>query len=375
MLKKVMVETGLLEGVACADRRVTIFKGVPFAAPPVGMLRWRPPQPAQRWEGVYRADRFAPVSMQETPGINSDDFYSKELHPNPDLPMSEDCLYLNVWTPAHSQDEKLPVMVWIFGGGFCSGYSYEMEFDGERIARRGVIFVTMNYRLNAFGFLAHKELTAEDPAGCHGNYGVQDQRAGIEWVRRNIASFGGDPDKITIAGQSAGAGGVLCQVTSPLNEGLLAGAIMQSGGGLRAYGYGAPMNSLDAAEENGKAFLSALGVSTIGEARKLPAQKIKDTAISFSCTASWGPTVDGCFLKEDPTQAILHDRHLRIPYLFGNTSGEVAGTPASGSVPESVDAFISEARGKIRSARRGFSGALRCQRNERSGKTVPQRRL
>ena len=329
----------MLEGVSCSDRRVSLFMGIPFAAAPVGGLRWRPPQSAHCWEGVYKADHFAPISMQDTPGSDANDFYSKELHPNPDLPMSEDCLYLNIWTPAKTGEEKLAVMIWFFGGGFRSGYTYEMEFDGERIARRDVILVTVNYRLNAFGFLAHPELSAEDPGGCQGNYGLQDQQAGIGWVRRNIAAFGGDPDRITINGQSAGAAGVLCQVTSAQNKGLLAGAIMQSGGGLRAFGYGAPMNSLEAAEQNGIGFLSALGASSIEDARTLPADKILKAVLSYPCSAPWGPTVDGRFLSEDPTQAILHNRHLDIPYLFGNTSGEVPGTPASGSIPESVEAF------------------------------------
>jgi len=344
MLKQAVTESGIVEGVAGADRRVTLFKGVPFAAPPVGQLRWRPPQPAPKWDGVRICDRFAPISMQETPGGNPDDFYTRELHPNPDLPMSEDCLYLNIWTPARTGTEKLGVMVWIFGGGFRAGYTYEMEFDGERLVRRNIILVTINYRVNAFGFLAHPELTAEDPDGCHGNYGLMDQKAGIEWVRRNIAAFGGDPEKITINGQSAGAAGVLCQSVSPLTEGLFARAIMQSGGGLRACGYGRPMNELKEAEDNGAAFLDTLGVTSIAQARALPAETVRQGVLSFACTAPWGPVVDGYFLKEDPTEAILHDRHHKIPYLFGNTSGELPGTPASGTVPESVAAFEADAR-------------------------------
>ncbi|MFY9393281.1 MAG: carboxylesterase family protein, partial [Halanaerobiales bacterium] len=228
MLRVVEVENGVVQGLPAADPRITSFKGIPFAAAPVGENRWRTPQPAEDWEGVLEAFQFAPIGMQARPGVDKDNIYSREWHVDPDIPMSEDCLYLNVWTPATSADEKLPVFVWFFGGGLQVGYTSEMEFDGERIARRGVVVVTANYRLNVFGFLCHPEITAEAPE-APANFGHLDQQYAIQWVKRNIAAFGGDPDNITIGGQSAGGGSVLAQLTSPQNEGAFQRAIIQSG--------------------------------------------------------------------------------------------------------------------------------------------------
>ena len=185
MLREVRVENGLVRGIPAADPRITAFKGIPYAAPPVGELRWRAPQPAADWEGVRDCARFGPIAMQETPGLDPNAFYSKEWHVDPEIPMSEDCLQLNIWTPAKSADEKLPVMVWIFGGGLYNGYPAEMEFDGERFARRGVILVSVNYRLNAFGFLAHPEITKECPE-FPTNFGHLDQRVPASFER---ASF------------------------------------------------------------------------------------------------------------------------------------------------------------------------------------------
>ncbi len=202
MIREAKTENGWVRGIEAADPRITVFKGIPFAAPPIGENRWRAPQPAADWEGIRDAFRFAPISMQSTPGLGTD-VYCKEWHVDPEIPMDEDCLYLNVWTSAKSVDEKQPVLVWYFGGGLQWGYPSEMEFDGERLAKRGVVVVTVNYRINCFGFLAHKELTKEAPEAPT-NFGNLDQQAGLRWVVRNIASFGGDPEQITIAGQSAG---------------------------------------------------------------------------------------------------------------------------------------------------------------------------
>ncbi len=197
MLRTAKTENGLVRGLPAADPRVTSFKGIPFAAPPVGENRFRAPQPCQNWEGTLDAYRFAPISIQDTPGLGTD-IYCREWHVDPETPMSEDCLYLNVWTNAKTTGDKLPVLVWFFGGAFQWGYPSEMEFDGERIARRGVIVVTVNYRLNLFGFLAHPELTKEQP-DAPTNFGLLDQQAGIKWVIRNIKEFGGDPENITIS--------------------------------------------------------------------------------------------------------------------------------------------------------------------------------
>lgn len=218
MIRTAKTENGWVRGMEGADPRITAFKGIPFAAPPVGGNRWRAPQPCQNWEGIRDAFRFGPIAVQDTPGLG-DDIYCREWHVDPDIAMDEDCLYLNVYTGAKTPAERQPVMVWIYGGALQWGYPAEMEFDGERLARRGVVVVTVNYRLNVFGFLAHPELTGQQP-DAPTNFGSLDQQAGIRWVIRNIQAFGGDPDNITIAGQSAGGGSVLSQMACPRNAGL-----------------------------------------------------------------------------------------------------------------------------------------------------------
>ena len=322
MLRETMTECGRVRGIPAADPRITAYRGIPFAAPPVGELRWRAPRPAQKWEGVRDCARFAPISMQETPGEDPNAFYSREWHVDPDIPMSEDCLYLNVWTPAKSAEERLPVMVWIFGGGMTCGYPAEMEFDGERLARRGVVLVSVNYRVNSFGLLAHPELTAE--ARAEGtppaNLALQDQRAGIQWVRRNIHAFGGNPDCITVFGHSAGGRSTWAQVTSPLNRGLFRRAIAQSGG---LTGDFARYPSLQEAEARGEAFLRHLGVSSIAEARALDARTLLDKTLSWK-GPRWSPVLDGTFLQEDPCDAILHGRQNDVELMCGNTADEGA---------------------------------------------------
>ena len=227
MLRRVTVENGMIEGLPAADPRITSFKGIPFAAPPVGENRWRAPQPAKAWDGVLYAYKFAPISMQHIPGEDPEIIYTREWNVDTSIQMDEDSLHLNIWT--------LPVFVWYFGGGLQEGNTAEMEFDGERIARRGIVVVTINYRLNVFGFLCHPEITEENPE-APANFGHLDQQFGTRWVKRNIAAFGGDPDNITIGGQSAGGGSVMVQVTSPQNEGLFQKAIVDSGLMICLYG-------------------------------------------------------------------------------------------------------------------------------------------
>ncbi|UUZ80349.1 carboxylesterase family protein [Paenibacillus sp. P26] len=270
MLRLVKVETGMVQGLPATDPRITSFKGIPFAAPPVGENRWRAPQPAKAWEGVLKAYEFAPISMQVRQEIDESNIYTREWAVDPDIAMDEDCLYLNVWTPAKRTDEKLPVYVWYFGGGSQVGHTAEMEFDGERIARRGVVVVTINYRLNVFGFLCHPEITAEAPE-APANFGHLDQQAATRWVKRNIAAFGGDPDNMTIGGQSAGGGSVMSQLVSPQNEGLFQRAIIQSGIFTKLYpGKHMPgfHSLLRDAEQGGVKFFEYLGVSSLAEARR-----------------------------------------------------------------------------------------------------------
>lgn len=330
MLRETNTENGRVRGIPAADPRITAFKGIPFAAPPVGDLRWRAPQPAKNWDGVLQADRFGPISVQETPGIGDpESLYNKEWHVDTEVPMDEDCLYLNVWTPAKTGKENLPVMVWIFGGGMVGGYTAEMEFDGERIARRGVVLVSVNYRVNGLGFLAHPELTAESPNHASGNYGLLDQRAGIEWVKRNIANFGGNPENITIFGQSGGGRSVVCQLSSPLNRGLFQRAIVQSGGAVSPTYRRGKYPVLADTEAIGVRFLKTLGVETIAEARKIPARTVCEKAMAFmsECGYWWGPTLDGWYLPQDPSDAYADNNALNLPVIANSTVDELVMKP------------------------------------------------
>ncbi|MCF0141866.1 MAG: carboxylesterase family protein [Parasporobacterium sp.] len=333
MLRKVKTENGWVEGIEAADPRITAFKGVPYAAPPVGENRWRAPQPCKDWEGVLKAYRFAPISMQHIPGEDVDNLYSREWNVDPTIEQSEDSLVLNIWTPAKSADEKLPVFVWYFGGGLREGSTAEMEFDGERLARRGIIVVTVNYRLAAFGFLCHPEITKESPE-FPGNFGYLDQRFGTMWVKRNIAAFGGDPDNITIGGQSAGGGSVMAQMASPLNKGLFNRCIVDSGLGQVPYppSFFRPPLSIEEAEKEGEKFFEELGVKTLEEARALDAFYIRDKmAVS---KARFAVINDGNFLVKTPDDAFMANEGNIVPVLFGHTSSEFPSAPPASTVAE-----------------------------------------
>lgn len=323
MIRTAATQNGLVRGIEAADPRITAFKGIPFAAPPVGENRWRAPQPCENWEGIRDASRFAPISVQDTPGLGND-VYCREWHVDPEIPMSEDCLYLNIWTGAGSAEEKQPVLVWFFGGALQWGYTSEMEFDGERLARRGVVVVTVNYRINVFGFMAHPQLTKEQP-DAPANFGSLDQQAGLKWVIRNIRAFGGDPDNITIAGQSAGGGSVLSQMACPANKGLFQKAVFMSAmirNPYQAGGFGVP-KPLAEAEKNGADFLSFLGVSTLEEARALDAFFIRDKYAQFrEKHAYMGVTVDDRFCFGDPLVYFLQGKSADIPVFAGNTEDE-----------------------------------------------------
>ena len=324
MLRIANTENGQVRGLPAADPRITSFKGIPFAAPPVGGNRWRAPQPAADWKGVRNCFAFAPISVQDPPG-DADDIYSREWHVDPDIPMSEDCLYLNIWTNAKSASERKPVLVWFFGGGFQCGYTSEMEFDGERLARRDIVVVTVNYRLGALGFLSHPQLTKEQPdAAC--NFGSLDQQAGLKWVRRNIASFGGDPDNITIAGQSAGGGSVMAQMACRDNEGDFKRAVVMSG----IFGSPYEVNevfrpkSLELAEKKGERLFDYLGVRTLEEARKLDANYICSKYSELRNHGEMFFTIvqDGHFCTDDPTEAFRNGSRIRVPVMGGNTGDE-----------------------------------------------------
>lgn len=295
--------SGLVEGVEADGVRV--FRGIPFAAPPVGPLRWRAPAPPEPWAGVRNADQFAPVCMQ--PGAYPDDA--------PPEPMSEDCLYLNIWAPAGAQNGPLPVMVWIYGGGLLNGTASTPLYAGEALARHGVIVVTFNYRLGAFGFLAHPELSRESSYGGSGNYGLLDQLAALRWVQHNISAFGGDPGRVTVFGQSSGSISISALTTSPLARGLFRRAIGQSGGLFEPLD-AAPEFKLAGAEQAGQAFASRLDAPTLRALRALPASEI--VAHPFNPQ----PNVDGYVLRETPFEALANGRANNVDLLLGSNSEE-----------------------------------------------------
>jgi para-nitrobenzyl esterase len=257
---RVKTANGVVEGTSTKSG-IRIFRGIPFAAPPVGEVRWKAPQPVKNWEGVRPAVEFGPSCMQR-PIYGDMEFRNKG--------MSEDCLYLNLWTPAKAATEKLPVLVYFFGGGLTAGDGSELRYDGESMAGKGIVSVTISYRLTVFGFLAHPELTAEAPYHASGNYGFLDQNAALKWVQANIAAFGGDPNRVTIAGQSAGSRSVTVQMLSPLSKGLFAGAIMESGSMVQA----SQPPSLAEGEKRGLGFMTAAGAQSLKDLRAMPAAKL-----------------------------------------------------------------------------------------------------
>ena len=275
MLRIVKTKQGIVEGIPAADPRITAFKSVPFAKPPLGKLRFAPPQPAEPWEGVRQCYKFPPIPVQPSPDRNPppEDVYSREWSVDPDIPVSEDCLYLNIWTPAKTGKEKLPVYFWIFGGGWQVGHTAEMEFDGERIARRGIVVVTVNYRLNMLGFFCHPEITAENPA-APANFGLLDQRCAMQWVKDNISAFGGDPDNITIGGQSAGGGSVLNQIAFG-TQGIFKRAVVHSGMFYAPDNSFFKQKSLQEAEQCGIDFFNFIGAKNLAEARAIDIQTLR----------------------------------------------------------------------------------------------------
>lgn len=332
MLRRVKVKNGILQGLVGKDPRITVFRGVPYAKPPVGKLRWRAPQPSEDWEDVKRCYEYGDMPMMRIhPGLDND-FYTKELHPTAaDYGMSEDCLYLNIFSPAASVDENLPVFCYIHGGGLQDGYNYEVEFDPERVARRGVIVVMIGYRLGLFGFLAHPEITARTPEGeviC--NFGFQDQSLALHWVHENIAAFGGNPGRIVLCGQSAGAGSVQAQLCSPLNEGIIAGAICQSGISMSFADEEEPFGAaipLKAAEAQGEEFFRRAGIADLNQAQEMDAFLLMEKLREISPDLRFGfrQCIDGRLVKESVWDSYYNDRLPDVPMIIGVCKGETQG--------------------------------------------------
>ena len=303
----VRTAAGKISGTTNNDNTVRIYKGIPFAAPPVGELRWKAPQPVAHWEGIKKCDAFAASPMQNKP-VPFAMYTAPYLIPA--SPISEDCLYLNVWTPAKSSTEKKAVMVWIYGGGFTSGGTACPIYDGENMAKKGVVFVSIPYRVGVFGFLAHPQLSKESNGKASGNYAFLDQLAALRWVHQNISSFGGDPANVTIIGQSAGAFSVNALVASPLAKGLFAKAIAESGGMFSADGRVANLHD---AEQKGEVLLQKINTASIEEARKIPADSLQKLSASFAAS----PVVDGYVLPKDIYTIFNNDEQNDVPVLTG----------------------------------------------------------
>lgn len=309
-VREAAVTGGRVAGVEANG--IVSFKGIPFAAPPVGALRWKAPQTVKAWSGVKQADAFGPACVQASSP------YTQVSS------MSEDCLYLNVWTPAKAASDRLPVMVWIYGGAFTGGAASMGAYDGTRLAGKGVVLVSLNYRLGPFGFLAHPALTKESGKGS-GNYGLQDQIAALRWVKDNITRFGGDPSRVTIFGESAGGISVSMLTVSPYAKGLFQRAISESGGNLglprtTAAEAGATSPSLGVAEADGQKFLQALGAADIAAARDVPSDKVLATAAT--ARVRFWPVFDSDVLPGDEYLLYESRKFNDTPILVGTNSDE-----------------------------------------------------
>ena len=335
--KPVRISSGLISGTTDKNE-VTAYLGVPFGAPPVGELRWRPPQPVARWEGVRSADHFGASCMQNEPGSRlpwTEEFMTQGA-------VSEDCLFLNVWTPAKSTNEKRAVMVYFYGGGFNEGSSSVAVYNGAELARKGVVVVTSNYRVGPLGFLVHPDLTKESTHHSSGNYGLLDQIAALEWVQKNIAAFGGDSGRVTIFGQSAGAISVADLMHSPLAKGLFARAIAQSGPGLFTENLHGGGETLQQREQQGLKYAEAKGAHSLAELRALPAAEffIATPGAKGAPSYSAFPVTDGWVLTaEHPSR--------EVPLVVGMVAGDAAFASGFGPPTAPTAASYTTAAQKI----------------------------
>lgn len=307
---QITISSGIVEGEFDIKTNIQSFKGIPFAQPPVGDLRWKAPQPVTNWNGVKQTKKFGPRAIQSNVfgdmGFRSDG-------------MSEDCLYLNVWSPAKSADEKLPVLVYFYGGGFAAGDGSESRYDGENMAKKGIVTLTVNYRLGIWGFFSHPELTKESPNHASGNYGLLDQNAALKWVKANISKFGGDPKRVTIAGESAGSIAVSAQMASPLSKGLIAGAIGESGGSI--FPTLAPV-PLAQAEKTGLEFAQKIGAPSLKDLRSMSTLELYQKSLGTSLGV-FKTTIDGYFLTKTLPETFEAKQQAMVPLLLGWNSEEM----------------------------------------------------
>lgn len=323
----VKTQDGRVRGEWSSDQLIRVFLGIPFAAPPVGPLRWEPPQPARHWHGVREATAFGPHCMQ--PALYADMAFR-------DPGNSEDCLTLNVWAPEAKKHQKLPVMVWIYGGGFQAGGTSEPRIDGTNLAHHGVIVVSMNYRLGVFGFFAGSGLAAASPHHAAGNYGLMDQSAALRWVHDNIADFGGDPNQVTVFGESAGSISVSTQMAAPASQGLFARAAGESGGAFGNLSY----KPLAVAEKQSDQWaMRAFGTDKIAALRKISANQLMLAASNsaYGPITFW-PDVDGWFLPESVASLFAQGRQAKVPLLAGFNRDE-GSFSMMGQPPVTLDSY------------------------------------
>ena len=328
---KTEIKNGTIAGYYDTKTNIKKYLGVPFARPPVGELRWKAPQPMDNWKGVKETKKFGPRAVQ-APIFGDMDFKSDGI--------SEDCLYLNIWTPASRNDKDLPVLVYFYGGGFAAGDGSEPRYSGEAMAQQGIVVVTVNYRLNVFGFLAHPDLSAETAHKGSGNYGLMDQYASLQWVKENIAAFGGDPSKVTIAGESAGSASVSYQMASPLSRDLIAGAIGESGAGINPT---MKPSKLEDAEKTGSAFVTKAGFKSINAMRKLSTSEVYEIFLE-SKLFGFPVTIDGYFLPKTLPEIFEAKEQAMVPLLAGWNSAEIPGRAFMQGQPYTPEAFISKVK-------------------------------
>jgi len=330
----VKVTGGVLEGTVGSDPSVRVFRGVPFAAPPVGDLRWKAPQPVVPWKGVRKADEWGTRCMQ---GAMFGPLRSREKA------MGEDCLYLNVWTTAKAAKEKRPVLVVFHGGGFAAGSASEPRTDGEWFARQGIVVVEANHRLGLFGFLAHPELSKESAGRGSGNYGMLDQTAALEWVKANVAAFGGDSGNVTVNGESAGSLSVSALMASPLTKHLVHKAIGQSGAFFASPTGGLAEKELADKEQDGVRFAASVGAASLADLRAKPADDLLSAVMK---TGGWGysPGIDGYFLTEKVSATYAAGKQAKIPLLAGWTSSEMGMAVAMNPQKPTTASFAEQAQ-------------------------------
>jgi para-nitrobenzyl esterase len=332
---QVHLTSGVVEGTTGKNSSVRVFLGIPYAAPPVGDARWKAPQPVPAWTGVQKADQFGAHCVQA-------DIYGDMIFK--DAGMSEDCLNLNVWTPAKSAHDHLPVMVWIYGGGFQAGATSEPRQNGEVLAGKGVVVVSMNYRLGIFGFYSHPELTKESGHNASGNYGLLDQLEALRWVQKNISAFGGDPGKVTIFGESAGSFSVSALIASPLAHGLFARAIGESGA---FFGNTLAAKTLLQSEKDGARFATSEKAASLAELRAIPAETLLKAARAGGNDYRFGPNIDGYFLPASASEIYAAGKQSHVPLLAGWNADEGSFQVVMSKEPLTAEKFRAQIKQKF----------------------------